>query len=165
MGDKGLILLKGLIHFTITFEDPAFIDDQARGQEVSVKLPRRLDFDPPLRMEVSFDGAADDDGMDFNFAFDNRRFTHDEDPALEDFSLEFAFQSKHALKGHLSFKGCLLSQEGADILRNRGRFGPALCEERFSSRHNGLLFRDTQNLNWEVKDKVEVKTEIRGQFP
>ena len=123
-----------------------------------------MDLDPGLGVEVPFDESADDDGMGIDLTFHLSGFSHDEGPALKDLPLESTFQAKDALKGHLPFKRGFSSQKGADIFRNGRRFDLAFCEERFCSRHNGLLSDLAQTLHRQVKDKVEIKTEVLARF-
>jgi hypothetical protein len=91
-------------HLAAAFEDHAFVDAQARGENVSPEYGWAMDFDAMLSADVSGDFAADDDRAGVDLTVDTGAFTHDEGVGCIDFPAERPTDANGALKAELSFK-------------------------------------------------------------
>src|SRR4030042_5146769 len=96
------------LHFAISLQDPTFADGEDWRKQVPMDLTRGMNLYPLLSINISLHNAANDDRLNFDLPFNDCRFTDNQCSALEDLSLELAIETKHALKGHLSFKDRLL---------------------------------------------------------
>jgi len=84
MGDEVVIGFRGkFFHFTAAFKQPSLMDNQDWGQDVPVEFSRRMELDPGGRIEISFHAAADDDRVNPDLAFDDRRLANNQSPAFE----------------------------------------------------------------------------------
>src|SRR3972149_4732200 len=104
MGEQMKIaFLRGCpFHLTIAVQNTPFINSECMSDEGSVELASRMDLRPCFGTNLSLHQAVDNDRIDHDLPFYDRRFANDQSATFKDFPLEPSLQAEDSFEGHFS---------------------------------------------------------------